>query len=47
MAEVTAEGFHGEYPWAGEHEFEVRFPLEEGATVAGEGWVFGLHLGGR
>jgi hypothetical protein len=46
MVEVTAEGFHGEYPWAGEHQFEVQFPLEEGATAAGEGWVFVLHLGG-
>ncbi len=47
MVEVTAEGFHGEYPWSGEHEFEVEFPLEEGATVGGEGWEFVLHLDGR
>lgn len=47
MVEVEAEGFHGEYPWAGEQEFEVEFPLEDGATVEGEGWAFVLHLGSR
>lgn len=46
MVVVTAEGFSGEYPWAGAHEFQVWFPLEEGATATGEGWVFVLHLGG-
>jgi hypothetical protein len=46
MVEVDAEGFHGEYPWSGEQEFDVVFPLEDGATVAGEGWTFMLHLNG-
>jgi hypothetical protein len=44
LVEVTAEGFHGEYPWAGTHTFEVDFPLMDGATAEGEGWVFVLHL---
>jgi hypothetical protein len=44
MVEVNAEGFQGEYPWSGEQEFDVVFPVEEGATVAGEGWTFVLHL---
>ncbi len=43
MVEVTAEGFHGEYPWAGTASFDVSFPLVEGATVQGEGWAFVLH----
>jgi hypothetical protein len=41
---VDAEDFHGEYPWAGEHSSSVVFPLEDGATVEGEGWAFVLHL---
>lgn len=44
MVEVDAEGFQGEYPWAGEHELQVAFPLEDGATAEGEGWTFVLHL---
>lgn len=47
MVEVTAEGFHGEYPWAGTASFDVSFPLVEGATVQGEGWAFVLHLHSR
>jgi hypothetical protein len=43
---VTAEGFQGEYPWSGTHTFQQRFPAEEGATAAGEGWEFVLHLDG-
>lgn len=46
MVEVTAEGFHGEYPWAGTHTFALDFPIEEGATAEGEGWLFVLHLNG-
>jgi len=42
--EVNAEGFHGEYPWEGEQSFNLIFPLEDGATVEGEGWAFVLHL---
>lgn len=45
MVEVDAEGFHGEYPWAGTHTRDVVFPLVEGATAAGEGWELVLHLG--
>jgi hypothetical protein len=45
MVEVDAEGFHGEYPWAGTHTLNVVFPLVEGATAAGEGWELVLHLG--
>ena len=44
MVEVDAEGFQGEYPWSGEHELEIAFPLEDGATAEGEGWTFVLHL---
>jgi len=42
--EVKAEGFHGQYPWQGEHSFYLTFPLQDGATVQGEGWVFVLRL---
>ena len=42
--EVKAEGFHGQYPWQGEHSFQLRFPLEDGAAVQGEGWAFVLRL---
>jgi hypothetical protein len=44
MLEVTAEGFHGEYPWEGEYTFNLVFPLVEGSTVEGEGYIFILHL---
>ena len=44
LVEVTAEGFHGEYPWEGEHTQNVVFPLEEGASAEGEGWMLVLHL---
>jgi hypothetical protein len=44
MVEVRAEGFQGDYPWSGTHEFELSFPLEEGAQQKGEGWVLVLHL---
>lgn len=40
---VDAQGFYGEYPWAGTHTFELNFPLEEGASVEGEGFAFVLH----
>jgi len=43
MLEVQAEGFYGEYPWAGEVSFDLSFPLVDGATVEGEGWAFVLH----
>jgi hypothetical protein len=42
---VEAEGFHGEYPWSGTQTRDLTFPLEEGATAQGEGWVVVLHLG--
>jgi len=44
MVEVTADGFHGEYPWEGTIPFDFYFPLEEGAVMEGEGWTFVLHL---
>jgi hypothetical protein len=44
---VEAEGFQGEYPWSGTQTRELTFPLEEGATAQGEGWVIVLHLGSR
>jgi hypothetical protein len=44
MVEVTAEGFHGEYPWSGNQTFDLAFPLEDGATIEGEGYSFVLHL---
>ena len=47
MVEVQAEGFHGKYPWSGTQARDLSFPLEEGATAEGEGWVVVLHLGNR
>ena len=44
MVEVRAEGFQGDYPWAGTHELNLSFPLEDGAMAEGEGWTFILHL---
>lgn len=44
MVEVIAEDFHGEYPWEGSIPFDLVFPLEEGASIDGEGWAFILHL---
>jgi hypothetical protein len=43
---VEAEGFSGEYPWAGSHVRQISLPLEEGATAEGEGWAFVLHISG-
>lgn len=42
--EVTADGFHGKYPWSGTQTREIYFHLEEGAVSQGEGYVFILHL---
>ena len=44
FVEVSAQGFHGEYPWSGSHELNFSFPMLEGATAQGEGWIFVLHL---
>ena len=44
MVEVRADGFQGDYPWAGTHELNLSFPLEDGAISEGEGWAFVLHL---
>jgi hypothetical protein len=41
---VEAEGFQGEYPWSGSHSLNLSFPLQEGASAEGEGWVVVLHL---
>jgi hypothetical protein len=46
LVEVKAEGFHGKYPWSGTQTRELSFPLEEGASAEGEGWVIVLHLSG-
>jgi len=42
---VDAESFQGEYPWSGTQTLDLTFPLEDGATAEGEGWVVVLHLG--
>ena len=44
MVEVRAEGFQGDYPWAGSHQIEISLPIKEGATAEGDGWAFVLHL---
>jgi len=44
MVEVRSEGFQGDYPWSGTHDFDLVFPLEEGAQREGEGWLLVLHL---
>jgi hypothetical protein len=44
MVEVRAEGFQGDYPWAGTHELDLSFPLEDGTRSEGEGWAFILRL---
>lgn len=41
---VTAEGFSQTYPWEGTNTFNLAFPLEDGASVEGEGYSFVLHL---
>ena len=41
---VEAGGNHWEYPWSGTQSLNLAFPLEEGATAQGEGWVVVLHL---
>jgi hypothetical protein len=44
MVEVRAEGFQADYPWTGTHEFDLTFPLINGAKDEGEGWALILHL---
>jgi hypothetical protein len=44
IVEVRAQGFQGDYPWTGTPTLDLSFPLEDGATLAGEGWAFVLHL---
>lgn len=44
---VDAGEFYGEYPWSGTNTFPLQLPLEEGATVEGEGYTFVLHLPGQ
>ena len=41
---VESPDFHGEYPWEGTVPFDLVLPLEEGASMEGEGWAFVLHL---
>jgi hypothetical protein len=44
LVEVRAEEFQGDYPWSGSHEFNLSFPIAEGATAEGEGWAFVLYM---
>jgi hypothetical protein len=44
LVEVTAEGFHGEYPWSGTQTRDIVLPVENGATASGEGWAFVLNI---
>jgi hypothetical protein len=44
MVEVDAEGFQGDYPWEGDVSLDLTFPLVDGATAQGEGWVLVLHV---
>jgi hypothetical protein len=44
MVIVVSDGFQSEYPWNGTHNLDLTFPLEEGATAGGEGWLLVLHL---
>jgi hypothetical protein len=44
MVEVEADRFQGEYPWSGEVSLDLSFPVTDGATAQGEGWVLILHL---
>ena len=44
LVEVTSPDFHGEYPWEGSMPFDILFPLEEGASIEGEGFAFILHI---
>jgi hypothetical protein len=43
MLEVTAEGFHGTYPWSGTASFDLSFLVSEGEIFEGDGWAFILH----
>ena len=44
LVEVEADRFQGEYPWSGEVSLDLSFPVTDGATAQGEGWVLMLHL---
>ena len=44
LVEIKSEGYEGSFPWSGTHEFDLNFPIEEGARAEGEGWTFVLHL---
>ena len=44
LVEVRSKGFQGDYPWTGTPTLDLSFPLEDGATLEGEGWAFVLHL---
>lgn len=41
---VIADGFSHTYPWEGTLPFDYSFPLEEGASLEGEGYSIVLHL---
>jgi hypothetical protein len=43
--EVTAEGFHGEYPWSGTQQMDFVLPVVDGASYEGEGFAFVLWTG--
>jgi hypothetical protein len=42
--DVKAQQFQGSYPWSGSHTFDLDFPLLDGATAEGEGWLLMLRL---
>ena len=41
---VISDGFSANYPWEGTTPFFLSFPLEEGSSIEGEGYVIVLHL---
>ncbi len=42
--EVVSEGFQQNFPWSGTQYLTLSLPVEEGASMEGEGWVVILHL---
>ena len=41
---VVVNGKTQTYPWKGSPTLHLTFPMQDGATAQGEGWVFVLHL---
>jgi hypothetical protein len=44
LVEVRSDGFNQDYPWQGTEVRTMEFPLQEGASAQGEGWVCVLHI---